>query len=132
MKAIIKDVEGIILKTIDGTIEVIKENTNAGETYEIVDSLPDILGNMPYVDINKLAKERLVSRIKVTTSTGKVFDGDEKSQERILRAINIATITGDTTTQWKMADNTIVEVTLEELKEALALAGKEMSRIWLE
>lgn len=132
MLGVIKNSKGIILKTIEASIEVIKENTNDGETYEIVDNLPNILSNMPYVDINKLAKERLVSRIKVTTSTGKVFDGDEKSQERILRAINIATITGDTTTQWKMADNTIIEVTLEELKEALALAGKEMSRIWLE
>lgn len=81
--------------------------------------------------IIKDTKIKKVARIKVTTDTGKVFDGDEKSQERILRAINIATITGDTT-QWKMADNTVVDVTLEELKEALALAGKEMSRIWLE
>lgn len=132
MLAIVKSNLGNIVKTIDGTIDTIIKNTCEGETYEIVDSLPDILGNTPAADINKLAKERLVSRIKVTTSTGKVFDGDEKSQERILRAINIATITGDTTTQWKMADNTIIEVTLEELKEAIALAGKEMSRIWLE
>lgn len=132
MKAIIKDVEGKVVKTIDGTLETVELNTCEGETYEIVDSLPDILSNMPTIDAGNMTKERLVSRIKVTTSTGKVFDGDEKSQERILRAINIATITGDTTTQWKMADNTIIEVTLEELKEALALAGKEMSRIWLE
>ena len=60
-----------------------------------------------------------------------MFDGDEKSQERMLRAINIANITGQTTTQWKLADNSIVEVTLDELKEALSLAGQEMSRIWL-
>lgn len=132
MKAIIKDVEGKVVKTIEGTLETVELNTYSGETYEIVDSLPDILGNIPSVDSNKLAKERLVSRIKVTTSTGKVFDGDEKSQDRMVRAINIATITGDTTTQWKMADNTVVDVTLEELKEAIALAGQEMSRIWLE
>ena len=34
--------------------------------------------------------------------------------------------------QWVNTDNTIVMVTLDELKEALALAGQEMSRIWLE
>lgn len=129
MKAIIKDLEGKVVKTIDGTLETIELNTYSGEVYEIVEDLP--VAPIPPTP-NRVIKERLVSRIKVTTNTGKVFDGDEKSQERILRAINIATITGDTTTQWKMADNTIVEVTLEELKEALTLAGKEMSRIWLE
>ncbi len=131
MKAIIKDAEGKVVKTIDGTLETIELNTYSGEVYEIVEDLP--VAPIPPIPPtpNRVVKERLVSRIKVTTSTGKVFDGDEKSQERILRAINIATITGDTTTQWKMADNSIVEVTLEELKEALSLAGQEMSRIWL-
>ena len=72
-----------------------------------------------------------VSTITVTTSTGKVFDGDETSQDRMIRAIQIANITGVNTTQWKLADNTIVEVTLAELQEAVTLAGQEMSRIWL-
>lgn len=72
-----------------------------------------------------------VQAIKVVTSSGKEFDGDEKSQERMLRAINIASITGQVITQWKLADNSIVDITLEELKEALSLSGQEMSRIWL-
>ena len=73
-----------------------------------------------------------VNNIKVTTTSGKVFDGNETSQDRMVRAINIASISGQTETQWKLADNTIVMVTLDELKEALTLAGQEMSRIWLE
>lgn len=84
---------------------------------------------------DKISKEQRiidVSNIIVATSTGKVFDGDEASQDRMVRAINIATITGATATKWKMADNSIVEVTLDELKEALALSGLEMSKIWLE
>ena len=80
----------------------------------------------------KQVKVNKVSWIKVTTTLGKTFDGDEKSQDRMTRAINIAAIAAQTETQWKLADNTIVEVTVEELKEALALAGQEMSRIWLE
>jgi len=79
----------------------------------------------------KRERNYLVSQIKVTTTTGKVFDGDEQSQDRMLRAINIAAVTGQSVTDWKLADNTIVEVTLDELKEALSLAGQEMSRIWL-
>ena len=73
-----------------------------------------------------------VNNIKVTTTSGKVFDGNETSQDRMVRAINIASISGQTETQWKLADNTIVMVTLDELKEALMLAGQEMSKIWLE
>ena len=80
----------------------------------------------------KQLKEKNVADIVVTTTTGKVFDGDEKSQDRILRAINIGTITGESDTRWKLFDNSIETVTIEELKEALALSTKEMSRIWLE
>ena len=72
-----------------------------------------------------------VSRIIVTTSTGNVFDGDELSQDRMLRALQISSITGQATTYWKLADNSTVEVTLSDLKEALTLAGVEMARIWL-
>ena len=83
--------------------------------------------------VNQYAqRENSVSKIAVTTTFGKTFDGDEKSQDRMLRAINIAVIAGQTETEWKLADNTIVMVTLDELKEALTLAGQEMSRIWLE
>ena len=77
-------------------------------------------------------KDTTISKLKVTAISGKTFDGDEKSQDRMLRAIQIADITGLTTTEWKLADNSIVMVTLDELKEALALSGQEMSRIWLE
>lgn len=79
----------------------------------------------------KKLKERKVSNITVTTTSGKVFDGDEKSQDRMLRAISIAALTGETETEWKLYDNTIVIVTLDELKEAIIKAGKNMSNIWL-
>ena len=84
----------------------------------------------PNLDV-VIPREEKVKNIKVTTTSGKVFDGDETSQDRMTRAINIANITGDTETQWKLADNSIVTVTLDELKEALSLSGQEMSRIWL-
>lgn len=79
----------------------------------------------------KQLKEKNVADIVVTTTTGKVFDGDEKSQDRMLRAISIAALTGETETEWKLYDNTIVIVTLDELKEAIIKAGKNMSNIWL-
>lgn len=81
--------------------------------------------------IAKAMKYYLVSQIKVTTSLGNTFDGDEISQDRMTRAISISLSTGKVTTRWKLANNTIIEVGLEELREALALTGEEMSKIWL-
>lgn len=99
------------------------------------DNLPHYNGETIYYVPNaaKLKERRLeaVNSVTVTSTSGKVFDGDEVSQDRMVRAISIAAITGQTTTDWKLADNTIVEVPLDELKEVLSLAGQEMSRIWL-
>jgi len=70
-----------------------------------------------------------VSQIKVTTTSGKAFDGDEVSQNRMARAVTASSV-GDTT-QWILADNTQASVTHEELKEALLLAGEAMTEIWM-
>ena len=70
-----------------------------------------------------------VSQIKVTTESGKVFDGGEVSQNRMSRAVT-ASNAGDTT-QWKLADNTQATVTHEEFKEALLLSGEAMTAIWM-
>lgn len=72
-----------------------------------------------------------VNKLVVTTASGKEFNGDEKSQDRMLRAIQIAELVSETTTKWKLADNSIVDVSLSELKEALSLSGRAMSDIWL-
>ena len=80
---------------------------------------------------SKQLKIHNIKNLKVTVKSGRTFDGDETSQDRMARAVNIASISGQTETQWKLADNTIVTVTLDELKEALSLAGKRMSEMWL-
>jgi hypothetical protein len=80
---------------------------------------------------NPPSKEQMVESILVTTTAGNIFNGDEKSQDRLTRAITIAGITDETSTEWKMANNEIVSVPLSELKEALTLAGKAMRDIWL-
>lgn len=118
------------VKTVVGDLVQCLSNVSENETYIEVEEVRNVqLYN--YDDYFKTIKAANISNIIVTTTSGKMFDGDEKSQERMLRAINIASITGQATTQWKLADNSIVEVTLDELKEALSLAGQEMSRIWL-
>lgn len=68
-----------------------------------------------------------VSNITVEVD-GLVFDGDEKSQERMARSI-VALNDGETIT-WVLHDNTIANVTKEQLKTALRLAGQKQTELW--
>ena len=78
----------------------------------------------------KIARDAAVAKIKVTVN-GKVFDGDEVSQSRLTRAITAAEAQGIATQSWKLADNTWVDVTVVELKQALAAAFQAQSALWV-
>lgn len=84
----------------------------------------------PRADAKQLrAKE--VEAIKITTSAGNTFDGDELSQSRMARAI-IALSTGlAPSVTWVLADNTTVQATGAELTEALVLAGQAQAAVWV-
>lgn len=79
----------------------------------------------------KDARTEAVARIKVTTASGKTFDGDEVSQTRMARAVVALQAAGQTQTLWVLADNVPTTVSLDELAEALALAGAEQTRLWV-
>jgi hypothetical protein len=70
----------------------------------------------------KQTKKELFEALVVTTTKGNTFDGNETARNNMLSAIQASTFTGTTTTNWRMADNALVSVTLDELKEALTLA----------
>ena len=74
--------------------------------------------------IRRLEKESFFKTLQVTVN-GKVFDADDKSQQRILTAL--AFMKKKETKMWKLADNTIQEVTREELEEVLKVAIQAMS-----
>lgn len=78
----------------------------------------------------KLARQAAVDAITVTVN-GKVFDGDETSQERMARALRVADITGQTSCTWVLHDNSAVTVTREDLAQALALAMEAQGEIWV-
>lgn len=78
----------------------------------------------------KKLRDSAVAAIKVTVS-GKVFDGDEVAQGRMARAVSAAESATITTYQWKLADNSVAEVSLDELKQALALAFQAQSELWV-
>jgi len=99
-----------------------------------VDVDTGILTSVPKPPREKTAEELrtiAVEAIVVTTGSGKEFDGDESSQSRMSRAIQASETLGQTETLWKLADNSPASVTVDELKEALALALQEQSKIWM-
>lgn len=79
----------------------------------------------------KAQRQAEVEAIKVTTSAGNTFDGDEVSQGRMSRAVIGLSAMPGATINWVLADNTIIEATAAELVEALALAGAKQGEIWV-
>lgn len=77
----------------------------------------------------KIQREQAVQEITVTTAAGNEFDGDEKSQDRMTRAI--AAMSDTDTVPWVLADNSIIQVQKSELVEALKLAGMRMTELWV-
>ncbi|OVZ20494.1 hypothetical protein CDO45_02100 [Pseudomonas aeruginosa] len=70
-----------------------------------------------------------VAAITVTTARGWTFDGDEQSQTRMARSI--ASMEDGETITWVLADNSPADVTREELREALRLAGASQAALWV-
>ncbi|MGM8849575.1 DUF4376 domain-containing protein [Salinicola halophyticus] len=71
-----------------------------------------------------------VARIKLTTESGDVFDGDEISQNRMARFV--AMVEDGDAIRWVLADNSVIQATTAELKEALTLAGQAQAQLWVE
>lgn len=77
----------------------------------------------------KAARHAQIAAIVVTTTNGNAFDGDEKSQDRMARAL--AAMDAGDSLPWVLHDNTVAVVGRDELREALRLAGAEMATIWV-
>lgn len=77
----------------------------------------------------KAERAKSVAAIKVEVD-GMIFDGDEESQQRLTRAIQVAEITGLESTQWVLADNTVATVTVAQAKQALAKAMLAQGELW--
>ena len=75
----------------------------------------------------KIERAEAVSKIAVEVD-GMIFDGDETSQQRVARSF-IALEDGETM-PWVLYDNTVVEVTKDQLKKVLRLAGQKQSELW--
>lgn len=81
------------------------------------------------VDIKKQERDYAIDNVIVTTTAGNKFNGEDKSQGRMTSALLAAEVLGKTEEEWKMADGTIKLISIEELKEALALSILEVGRL---
>lgn len=75
----------------------------------------------------KSKRDGEVSRITVEVD-GMTFDGDEMSQQRVARSI-LALGDGETIT-WVLHDNSIAEVTKEQLQQVLRKAVEKQTKLW--
>ena len=80
----------------------------------------------------KAERAKAVASITVEVD-GMVFDGDETAQDRMARAITMfqaSNLPDDYTTAWVLADNTVAQVTVNQLAQALLLAGQKQTELW--
>lgn len=95
-------------------------------TTEYVLNLPDVKTAIR----NKQKQQRQNELDNATVEVdGMAFDADEVSQQRFMFALQVAAETGQTSTQWKLADNTWAEVTVTQMKAVLVAAGAKLAEI---
>jgi len=75
----------------------------------------------------KKVRAQKVAKIVVTVD-GIPLDGDETSQTRMAKAI-VGMDPGETIT-WRCADNVDRQLTKDQLRVALRLAGAEQTKLW--
>ena len=75
----------------------------------------------------KAIRQNLVDNIEVTYNDV-VYQGDEKSQDRMSRAI--VGMDDDDTIEWTAKDNSKVTLLKSDLKQILRLAGIEQTKVW--
>ena len=120
----------LVIKDSNGEVySKYKTTPEADDTY-----LPDTVAITADSEAETLAiwkadRELAVSKITVETTDGNIFDGDEISQGRLSRAISV--MDDVETTVWVLNNNSVIDATKAELKEALKLAGKAQTALWV-
>lgn len=118
---------------IEEFIEIAKVKSNQPNSYSVWNGnewIEDEILKNEFVILGKKAeKESRLSQIVVTTSNGNMLDGNETARNNMLSAIVSAELINKTEEYWKLADNILKLISIDELKEALALAIQDVGNI---
>ena len=118
---------------IEEFIEIAKLKSNPPNSYSVWNGNEwiedEILKNELAILDKKAEKELRLSQIVITTSNGNMFDGNETARNNMLSAVMSAELINKTEEYWKLADNSTKLVSIDELKEALALSIQEVGNI---
>jgi len=93
----------------------------------------DALAQQEHVEQFKHSRQQQLKSAVVTTSSGNLYDADEKSISRMTNAILAAQNEGVTELQWSLANTgtgVMTAVSIDDLKEAQKLAVQNMASIW--
>jgi hypothetical protein len=102
-------------------------------TQQVTAPMKDTMADQAVRNIEKRERQEATNAILVTTSQGNVFQGDEISQSRMGRVLGAyAEELPDATVDWILADNSVANVTLAELDEALRLSVDAQNAIWMD
>lgn len=83
-----------------------------------------------FIDKNKIkTKKQQAIASAVVTVNGNVYQADENSVARILAKINSCAIAGVDSVDWKMIDNSVVTVSISDLRTALVKATENIENI---
>lgn len=111
---------------------VIPEVTELVRPYikpDVSDKVNTFIDNHPTTIARKKVEKKAQLDSIVVEVNGKVFDGNETARNNMLSSIQASQLLNIESEYWKLADNSIVEVTLEEIKEALTLAIQRVGKI---
>ena len=118
-------------KTVKDQIE--ERNGQYYQTYVIVDMTEEELTEAQAEKLQQAKDERAEAVSQITVEVdGMVFDGDETAQDRMSRVASIADANElDTILPWVLADNTVANVTVAQIKEALRKALYAQAALWV-
>lgn len=118
---------------IEEFIDIAKLKSNPPNSYSVWNGnewVEDEILKNEFIILDKKAEKNLrLNQIVVTTSNGNVLDGNETARNNMLSAIVSAELINKTEEYWKLVDNSIKLIALDELKEALALSIQEVGNI---
>lgn len=125
--------DGLVKITKEEFEQIVYKINNPPNSYSVWNGnewVEDEILKNEFILLNKKAEKNLrLSQIVVTTSNGNDFDGNETARNNMVSAIMSAELINKTEESWKLADNSTKLVTIDELKEALALSIQEVGNI---